>query len=249
MFHISKQLSIVTALAVVAAFVGTTNAAIITVGTPATFSTGFDRLPDGIHDFTNAELGGFTASGADKLVVAFSGENHAGGASSVTYGGAGLTEAHRVENGQRVAHIWYLDNPTSDGTLVFDMVNSSANGVGGAIFVLNGTKAGIGAVGSTSVETTADDSLVVFAAVNNSSSNPPNPSGSLTLLASNDSGSSGHGSGYVQVPTSGTTANSSFTGDTIDATAGVEFLAIPEPASLALMGLGGLLIAGRNRKA
>jgi hypothetical protein len=238
----------------VAASVSAASAAISLVG-PTDISTGFVR--QATYTFTNASLGGFDVTGYDKLVFVVSGENHAGGFASVTYGGVALTEAVEIANGQRGTSIWYLDGPITNGDLFVDPVNNSSNGIGGVLFGLIGTEAGVGVNtgsslnGTSTLVTTADNSLVLASAVNNSASNPPTPTAPLISLARLDSGSSGHASGYQTIASSGTTVNSVFGagGSTVDASVSVEFLAaVPEPSTTALIGLGGLALILRRRR-
>ena len=144
----------------------------------------------------------------------------------------------------------YLDNPTVNGDLVFDF--NGGNGVGGAIFGLNGTATGVGSTAvngsgnSVTIATTGLDSIVVAVGTNNQgTSNAPNPDSPLNLIARIDSGSSAHGSGYQLVPTV-TSVSPSFSGGLI--TTAVEFTAIPEPSAALLGGLGALLLMRRRRR-
>lgn len=250
--NIVSMPTVAAALILVATLAGSANSAIVVdVANAATFSTGFAGAPT--YTFTNAQLGGFDATVYDKLVFVASSEGMVD-VIKVTYGGVDLLEAVTAESSNRVAAIWFLDNPTVNGDLFIDGQNNG-NGVGGAIFGLTGTATGVGLAGtdgSGSSDATNEvtinaslDSIVIGSALGNN--NVPGVGSPQTTIKSGiDSGSSFNSSGYQIVNPAGN-VTASFTTSRVVAAA--EFFAvIPEPASLALLGLGGLLIAGRPRR-
>ncbi len=135
------QCSLVAALAIVllTAGVNSANAGIIVLD-ETTFTTGFNK--SSTHTFTNDALGGFDVTGYDKLVFVASSEG-IDNLLSVTYGGVALTEAVTAASANRGSFIYYLDNPTVNGDL-FVQGDSSGNGIGGTLFGLTGTQAGVG---------------------------------------------------------------------------------------------------------
>lgn len=231
------------------ALIGSANAAVITVDDTGSFSQPYSGLPaDRKFTLDSTALGTFDASGSDKLVLVMSGEKIGSTYDEISYGGVALTRITFAEPSVRDVAIFYLDDPGS-GNLVIDL--KGGNGVGIAVMALSNTVDGFVAPPSstlgtsTSITTTGSDSLVVAGAVNNDSNGVTQVS-PLTLLYKGEAGSSGIGSGYQQVATSGTAVTPTFTG--AEAVLAVEFLAVPEPGSLALLGLGSLLIASRRRR-
>lgn len=252
-----------TALMVMA--IGSANAGIV-----VTNSTGYaDNNAD------NAEgVGFYDASGDDKLIVIVTGEhgfpNNTGGINinGVTYGGVamtpavirdGLPEVDNVSPDQEFNHMYYLDSPGT-GDIVVD-TNLSRMVV--SIVGLTGTVDGV--VGNTAVSglatksvdltTTAANSFVIASNglggtgnngnVDGLDANPP-----LTLLSAVETNGNyaGHLIGGTEVATPGL-GTYSFTGSTSGShVIAAEFLAIPEPGSLALLGIGGLMLL-RRRKA
>lgn len=165
--------------------------------------------------------------------------------------------------------IFYLDNPgsvTSNFTVSVTTTSGGPNGGLVSIFGLANTKTGVGNVSSnavqrtsagtvsTSITTTADDSWVL-AAVENSGTN--NNAGTPTVVSPLTLGHNGSwgsqwgsvASGYQAVPTSGTSLTPTFNtnaGYNIQVVA-AEFLVIPEPATLGMLGVAGLALIVRRR--
>jgi hypothetical protein len=244
----SKTLSLIAAIVIATTTVGV-DAAVITIDDTGVFGQKYDQTrPAGArYVLDSAALGGFDASGSDKLVLTFGGEGQTPAFDEVSYGGVDLTRIVYAEPGGQDVAIWYLDNPGS-GDLVVDLTRG--NGIGLSVMALSNTVDGYAATAvnasgnTTSITTTGTDSLVVAAGErnNNTSLVAVAP---LVQVYSGEAGSSSHGSAYQQVAVSGTTITPAFV--SAEGVLAVEFLAIPEPASLALLGLGGLMMIRRRR--
>ena len=203
-----------------------------------------------------------TAGTADKLVIGFSQRRNSD--FSVTYGGVSMTQAAYLVSGgtnDGAAGIFYLDNPTLGGDLVITTTNAS----GGAYidfnarslfaFVLSGTAAGGQADFDTSTETSS-----AF----NSVSLTTGSTGGFVIGAA---GFNGNGSTTASLITSGSIADTvsaqsraAAWNDTVSGTyemsqstngstfAIASFAPVPEPSSVALIGLAGVAFAGRRRR-
>jgi len=217
---------------------------------------------------TSTITGTFDASGSDKLVVIVTGEhgfnNDQGACTAVTYDGVALTEV--INRDAQVAttdtiynDMWILDSPaTSTGEIIASVVNRGNV----TVFALSGTEDGVGATAislvntrSVDLTTTADDSLVIASfgmggAGNTANVTSVDPDAPLFETSAQENGNNwdGHVTAYVQVPTAGA-GTYSFTGGNVSGAhvIAAEFLAIPEPATMGLLALGGLVLLRRRR--
>lgn len=209
--------------------------------------------------FTTAALGSFDPTGASKLVVTIGTEHTNSGVAttSVTYNGMALTKAvgPYVSGGGIESAIFYLDTvPATAGDLV--ITDSNSRGLSATIYALSNTAAGVGntasdGVANVSLTTTVNDSFVLasttFFGATTAAAQSPLTNG---IGADNTYGGAGTryslGTGYQTVATSGTGVTPTFNVGT--STVAVEFLAVPEPSTTALLGLGGLALILRRRK-
>ncbi|BCX48938.1 hypothetical protein HAHE_28460 [Haloferula helveola] len=182
----------------------------------------------------------YNASGVDKLVVAIGFEsgfnNNTATVTGVEFNDVPLTEA--VQENARTntsydggtAAIFYLDEPfqgTATFTVSVTTSGGSPNGGWVSVIGLSGTESGFGDTGanwftqassgnvSTSLTTTADDSLVIAMVENSGRQNGAGtPTAVSPLILSNNGtwGSQwgGGASGYQFVPTGGTTVTPTF---------------------------------------
>ncbi|MEZ7957308.1 MAG: PEP-CTERM sorting domain-containing protein [Rubritalea sp.] len=246
----SKSKFLATTLALTAGLlIGSANAATIAVDDIGTFFHPYSNVPsDRKWTLDSTALGGFDASGSDKLVLTFGGENQTSGYDEISFGGVAMTRIVFAEPGGQDVSIWYLDNPGT-GNLVVDL--KAGNGIGLSVLALSNTADGFATTAnaagvSTSINTTGLNSFVVAAGERNNQSSLV-AEGDLTQVYSGDAGSSSHGSAYQQVATSGTTITPTFT--SAEGVVAVEFLSVvPEPSTTALIGLGGLALILRRRK-
>lgn len=229
--------------------------AAITLDDTGTFFNPYSGLPnDRKWTLDSAALGDFDASGSDKLVLTYGGENLTSGFDEVSYGGVALTRIVFAEPGGQDVSIWYLDNPGS-GNLVVDL--TAGNGIGLSVMALSGTADGFGATAvngagsSTSITTTSDGSFVVTAGERNNNTSLVVSAPNFVQVYSGDAGSSSHGSAYLDeianggTLNSGTLLNPSFT--SAEGVLAVEFTAIPEPSVALLGGIGALMLLRRRR--
>ena len=235
------------------------NAATITIDSTTSWATRTTNQPVA-----------FDASSSDKLVVVATAEhgfnNTNGTVNGVTYNGQALTaalERDPVTNGSDITYtsIWYLDNPGSfagTGEIQVAAVNREIV----TVLALSNTLADFGATAtgnqgdlSIGLTTTAANSLVVAnlgMGGNGNTGNTDNTDTTSPLLevaAPKDASNwLGHVTGQQEVAAAG--ANTfAFTTDQGGGYVpiAVEFLAVPEPSSLAFLGLGGLALLRRRR--
>lgn len=177
-----------------------------------------------------------------------------------------------IVNDNGAVAIFYLDNPfqgAANFTAGFAATAGGANGGHVSILGLTGTADGIGVVNgtsytggtapwSTTLTTTGSNSLVIAgfqnSGANNAGTTLATPTaGSGFTLSNNGNWTSNWASAasaYQLVDTSGTTVTPAFEGGgsgTYRDVVAVEFLAIPEPSSALLGGLGVLALLRRRR--
>lgn len=202
----------------------------------------------------------FSLVGTDKLVVAlmYEGEGSGRTVTGITYNNVAMSEAifdlSNVDTNQAVG-IFYLDNTTTEGDLVIDF-SGNTNGLGVAIWALSNTAAGGPAVLSAAdgdglsadITVNAGNTFIVAAHVGNGS--PADALAPLTGIMTNANvGSARGGAGHYNYDGAASTIELDFDGNASrPVTLSAGFQAVPEPGSLALLGLGGLMFIRQRRR-
>jgi hypothetical protein len=213
----------------------------------------------------------YNAGGSDKLVVIVTGEHNFGGTntggnvSGLTYNGTAMTQAVQRQPTAAnilVAGIWYLDNPGNQAASFAVTAGGNGNNYVFTVLRLSGTLDGVGATAISALDsktvnltTTAADSLVLAmhglggdgntAATSAITVDSP---GTKVTNVSHSSNWVGQVVSSTEVASAGT-ATYGFTGGATggNLTIAAEFLAVPEPSSALLGGLGLLALLRRRR--
>jgi hypothetical protein len=217
------------------------------------------------YEFTLDPGTEFSAAGHDKLVVSFTfhdGEAYvtAPTVSKVFYNGVELTQAVQAGDNWSLVQVgvYYLDNVVSDGTIRFEMTQSTASGaqLGFSAFALDGLLPGVADTGSApnnnqaaaTVSITTDEGFFVQEAARNNQSLGDAVDDYTTLY--NFSSLSYRGLSQYQVTSSpgDYLAPINNTGANAGRFVTAAFEAVPEPASLAMGMFGLTMIAARRRR-
>lgn len=220
-----------------------------------------DGSGDFSYTFDNTSLSGFTADGTGKLVLGYTSRNNAssgGGATptEVTYGGVTLTNAATLNSSRGFTAMYYLDDVIADGDLVIKFGTSGGTDVVGfSLFALDGLVSGAPTDGGTSGSGSTPPEVILGSdggfAVSVGARNNQDLSGDSSYTVDYDS-SSGSGrllSQHLVTATGGDVTASVGNTSSMSITAfGWNAVAIPEPSTTALLGLGGLALILRRRK-
>ncbi|MBI1338093.1 MAG: PEP-CTERM sorting domain-containing protein [Phycisphaera sp.] len=209
------------------------------------------------YTITSSSLGSFDPTGSGKLIVALISRQGLASNTTMTYGGVAMTlagMAYNNTNNQGLAAIYYLDNPTAVGDLVLS--GTAHNSISVDLYAVSGLAAGGPVLPiSTDLSPSTDPSPGVTVSLTTGSAG-------FVVGAIGQSGTGGTvtqtsdyydrftARGAIASWIDNTGSNSYFLSDNQTGEAGVmvDFAAVPEPASLAMLGVGGLLIASRRRR-
>jgi hypothetical protein len=203
-------------------------------------------------------------AGADAEMLVVSSHADTYSLASLTYGGETMTLVPGTATGDNRVHgIYYLVNPSATGDIVATYnapLNATGNSVGFAAASLNSSDGNAIAIGAAdfaagnnsnkptlTLDVPEDDSFVFIATGNNGQNTFNTVSDNLVQLDIGVINSMGADAGYdLDVP-AGTSPVYTFTASNNDAgnsalIAGASFHVVPEPTSLALLGLGGLML-------
>lgn len=221
---------------------------------------GSDKNQDGNSGTAVNTISSFevAAGGNRKLVVAINSET-VSTLDSITYGGQSFTKA--VDTGtSRLSQIWYLDNPTVGTSDIVATWSGNTRSYMGVVS-LTGAAAGGPTVSGTDTSwvdagttnqasinlTTPEANMFVMAAYTQNAGKGFPADSTLIDLYRGDSGSSASDAGYLIEPSAGlhTYTWTAPDGQEIHTSNGVAiggFAAVPEPATLGMLGFGTLAI-------
>lgn len=259
------------AAASLATMATSTNAAIIAITNEPghlSFGTGSQPGENNIggsrssHTITN-----FALNGGNAVVLFFASEGSSSGSGntiqlSATYGGQAMTVVQSAGGtGARFqGSIAYIINPNvSTGNIVASWLESSEGLIEAialsnvaSVVASNSTDSSGTANNTLNYTTTVDGGFVAGAGLNNTfnggAPSAPQTTGLTTdLYRGNISGNFAAVFAYSQIAAAGNGSATVGGSPIANSSALVAFEAVPEPASLAILGLGGLLIGNRRR--
>ncbi|MGB0768108.1 MAG: PEP-CTERM sorting domain-containing protein [Phycisphaeraceae bacterium] len=199
----------------------------------------------------------FNSAGSDKIVVTISTRVQSSVA-SVTYSGESLTEIGSITNGNMYTGIWYTDAATlSNGDLVFSPAagDFGLRGSTYGIYALSGTTDGtaldFGGSTTSSVTLDAPEGAFVVGTFGTEANDTGTVNAPLTQAGTASANTGGGAQGYDELVSS-SDASATYSIAWVPGTStnlvtyGAVF--VPEPGSLALLGLGGLMMIKRRRR-